>query len=886
MKLEASTVVNARAEPQLESDIDDNDLREALGMAAIPAPPALVPGQILDEAYRIEEKIGEGGMGRVYRAHDIRLERDVAIKVHGLVAINGRRWSYREAAALARLSHPNVVTVFEVGMYREHPWVAMQYVPGGTARTWLAAHPRTHAEILALYIAAGHGLAAAHAAAIVHRDFKPDNVLVTTAGEPRVADFGLALELAKSEDELDLAVGTPAYMANEQWEGRDVGATADQFAFAVAVWEALTGARPFAGKTAAELRAAILLPPPRPAKPMPRHVEAALRRALAHEPGDRWPAMAPLLAALARDPRRTRRRAVAAVGAAVLLVGAGIAIASLRATPAAPVEAPCARATAGLAATAKLRAQLQAAPDDRAVAKLDHWLERWRGARLAACEDTYVRRKQPLPLLELRELCFDRALASAEATLVELANAKTDRAGVVDQLPPLADCNDVSLARVEPLPKDAGERAEIERIAAGIAKVEVLRTNGKYAEAGALLAELEPRAASLGRKDLIADLLLARGSLGISLNKTTDVQAQFEAAAKIAAEANSDWLVARAWLCLLDFLVARREKPAEAERMVPVAEAAVMRAGNTARLRTSLLGTLGDLSMARGDLLTARAQYTEALELHEQVFGEDNELARKLNKLATIAGRLDDPDTARKHLQRANDLLVRMYGPRFRNLAVLWTTLAGVEYRAGNWAAARALQERAIALKEEANGKDSRTLVPTLTELVATLIETGELELAATHAERAVTLARAAYAPDHVKIVEALLARGNVEIARGMWPAAAETIELALAMQLRIGQTRPLEEVELANAQILLHDKRYVEARAAIERAAPLALAQGAESYATAKVLEMRGRVDQATNHRAEAHAAFARAHAVLAARRGTAHPETRAAAALADATK
>src|SRR5207302_1743091 len=175
----------------------------------------------------------------------------------------------REAQALARLSHPNVVVVYEVGLVDGRVFVAMEYVAGGTARSWLRESPRTAREILALYGAAGDGLAAAHAAGIVHRDFKPDNLLVGDDGRPRVADFGLARGLYDPDapPEPDRAplvdvtgtgsiVGTPAYMPPEQLAGAAVDARADQFAFSAALWEALYGARPFPGATPLEVQAA------------------------------------------------------------------------------------------------------------------------------------------------------------------------------------------------------------------------------------------------------------------------------------------------------------------------------------------------------------------------------------------------------------------------------------------------------------------------------------------------------------------------------------------------------------------------------------------------------------------------------------------------------
>ena len=874
LDVHATTVVSGESDGTPDDDLDDL-IKQALGMSQRLPPTALATGELIDGAYRIEEVLGEGGMGRVYRAHDIRLGRDVAIKLHIVVAVDGQQWSLREASALARLSHPNAVTVYQVGTWSGHPWVAMEYVRGGTARTWLATQPRTPREIVAMYVAAGRGLAAAHAAGIVHRDFKPDNVLVTDDGQPRVADFGLALELAKASGHAtSLVMGTPAYMAPEQWAREEIGPAADQFAFAVALWEALSGARPFAGETEAALRDALARPPGPPARPIPRHVEAALRRALARDAAARWPGMTSLLAELARDPQRTRRQRASISAAAVVLLGAGAGLASMRASDPAPATAPCLDATADLATSTRVRASLPAAGGDRALAKLDAWIARWRIARTTACEDVHVRRTQPLALLELRVLCLDRARATLEATLAELPKVK-DRTGLVDQLPPITDCADVvQLSNSAPLPTDPAARAEIEAVSAIIGQVEVLRTVGRVDEALATITALVPRADATRRTALAAEVRIALGANMLSTNKLEGVVAIFEQAAKLAAEAHDDALAARAWMFVLDTLVARLERPVDAEKMVPVAEAAVLRAGNTPRLRADLLGTMGDVAMKQGKWALARDRYTESIALHQQVFGENSELARKLNRLASISNELDDLASARTHLRRAADVLERNYGPRFRHLGVVWTTLGDVEHRAGNLAEARALLERALELKQATSGASSVVLVPTLTELASVLSDLGELELADRHIRRALEIATHELGPAHAKVADATHVLARIQRARGDWRAAAQTVKTALAIQHRLGAVPPADQLELTLAEIELHAGRPAGARAAVARARPIAAAQGEGSYAVAKLHEMTGRIELALGHRAAGLAALAQAHAMLVSKRGATHRE------------
>jgi serine/threonine protein kinase len=285
---------------------DEALIRAVVNTPVRPPPAAIVPGQIVVGTYEIVRRVGAGGMGVVYLARDLELRRDVAIKLHAS-PVNAERLR-REAATIAQLNHPNVVTVYGVGTHLDRPFVAMEYVPGGTARSWCAAASRTWQEVVALYRGAGLGLAAAHAAGLVHRDFKPDNVLVGSDGRIRVADFGLALSVDSNESHEP--AGTPAYMAPEQHATGEVGPAADQFAFCVAFWEALNGERPGTGRHA--LRAGR----------GPRWLRRILARGADPDPARRWPSMMALLDAI--DAARVRRRRA---GAALLGLCAAAAIA-------------------------------------------------------------------------------------------------------------------------------------------------------------------------------------------------------------------------------------------------------------------------------------------------------------------------------------------------------------------------------------------------------------------------------------------------------------------------------------------------------------------------------------------------------------------------------
>jgi len=346
------------ATPQIDSQQRGGALDETIDGGSRPAMGeggALYPGAWIGR-YTILAKLGEGGMGEVFSAYDTELERRVAIKILRPRVVHdplGQVRMQREAQALARLSHPNVVQIHDVGALGGQLFVAMEFVKGPTLRAWQEARdPRGEAgraPILAMYAQAGAGLAAAHARGLVHRDFKPDNVLVGDDGRARVLDFGLAAGLRElpatgeaSERSKARAVGlldsdltrtgsimgTPAYMAPEQFLAQAADARADIFAFAAALYEALYGELPFAGDTFAERHAAVVDGVVRPAPEgasVPAWLRCVLLRGLARDPADRYGDIETFLADLLDDPiARRRRRArifAALVGVLVLIAG-------------------------------------------------------------------------------------------------------------------------------------------------------------------------------------------------------------------------------------------------------------------------------------------------------------------------------------------------------------------------------------------------------------------------------------------------------------------------------------------------------------------------------------------------------------------------------------
>jgi len=319
--------------------------------------------------FRVIEPLGEGGMGVVYLAEDPDLGRHVAIKLlHERTAIHsqGRARLEREARTLAALSHPNVVHVYEIGAHDAHVYVAMEHVRGRSLRRWLQERERPWQDIVEMFCAAGEGLAAAHRAGIVHRDFKPDNVLVDPDGRPRVLDFGLAAQAMEPQptaegEAIDLdgltatgtVMGTPVYMAPEQHTGAPPDARSDQFSFCVALYEALFGVRPFHGDTLERLREAVLfgrITPPLGRRSIPRRVVAVVRRGLAVRPEDRHASMTDLLAELRAAAARGWQRPVLAIAAGVAVLAAVVGLVTPGRTTSTDAPVPAAVATVAVPA--------------------------------------------------------------------------------------------------------------------------------------------------------------------------------------------------------------------------------------------------------------------------------------------------------------------------------------------------------------------------------------------------------------------------------------------------------------------------------------------------------------------------------------------------------
>lgn len=750
----------------------------------------LAPGATLAGRYVILERLGAGGMGVVYAAYDRELDRRVALKLlHPTEDPTARQRLLREAQAMARLTHPNVVTVHDVGEHGGRTFIAMEFVAGESLEAWLRRGPHPWREVVARFLEAGRGLAAAHRAGLVHRDFKPANVLLGRDGRVRVADFGLARATALDEDETTLpldattaealsgasplsapitlpgaVVGTPRYMAPEQVLGGRADGRSDQFAFCVALYEALWGRHPYPAPTFAERvhRAAAGRVEPPPARGVPARLRRAVLRGLAARPEDRFESMEGLLDELAHDPAAARRRwlAGAAAGAAAAALVVGVvtyrarreALCSGGPERLAAVWGPGrrARVEAGFAATGLPGAALLAR---EAVAALDAAGDRWASRFTEVCRASRLRREVSPAVADRQMACLELRLAEldAMARLLEAPDEElaTRAAEAVADLPDPATCASAAeMVDLEPLPSDPRRRAAVEAVRERLATADALFAAGRF-EAARRAAETLIREGGSGYAPVDAQIRLALGKSLVELGDAGAAEAALWAALVDAERGGARRLAAAAADELAWLYGTVRVEP---ERALDWSRLAEARLGRLPGARKDLLETL----QTRVSILQEAGRLDEALELERRVFSELERLAPDALELARAHARLADAlfakgeyDEAVPHYREAVALRRRALGDRHPEVAPTLVSLGAALSQLGRSHEALEPLREALAIEEAVFGQDSPRLAKVLNNLAFVYQDTGEPDLALATFDRALAIVRGSWGPDH-----------------------------------------------------------------------------------------------------------------------------------------
>ncbi|HUQ05332.1 MAG TPA: serine/threonine-protein kinase [Kofleriaceae bacterium] len=720
----------------------------------------LHPGQTLGR-YRIERLVGRGGMGEVYAAHDPQLDRRVAIKVltatYRSSEAAGRL--VREAQALAKLDHPNVVAVHDAGEVDGRVFLAMGFVEGVTLGEHIARERLPWNEVVALFVAAGRGLAAAHGAGLVHRDFKPGNVLVDRQGRVAVTDFGLARGASElsthsmdggfpmhtpdpsahpsghhSHSSLDsnmtqagALIGTPAYMSPEQHSGERGSPRSDQFSFCVALWEALFGRHPFvpAGhdKVTSPFEYTHLittgeLAMPGAGTPVTRRVQAALARGLQRAPDRRWPSMTVLLDELEPPPAsyRTAIIGLAAVATAGVGVAVWLAVKPHDAGRTCAVEASDRVATAWNAEQAKaVTARFAAsgrpyapAMASEAIIGLDRYAQRWSQLAAEGCTTGAGGDAAGREIAVRRAACLDQRLTALRTVVGQLtvegrAELVDNAQAVVAGLPDLGDCADArALAAGGGPPPDVA--AKLPALQTRLAELRVLVDAGLFRDALAPAETLVTEADAVGWPTVRVGAHQALGEVyqGLYMPEALD---ETLAAATIATEARLDREAARAYALAVVAAGTSRRKDALTS-LAPVARAVAAATGDPLLVARAKL--------AHGRALTRASVYAEAEQLcreadavistHPDATRGDRAEPRKCLIEALIP--LDKRKEAREVIETALAEVKEKAGPDHPAVADLETTLAGFLREDGKVDEARAMIERGLALREKAYGAE------------------------------------------------------------------------------------------------------------------------------------------------------------------------------------
>ncbi|MDY7230958.1 serine/threonine-protein kinase [Hyalangium rubrum] len=795
------------------------------------------------QRYILLKPLGKGGMGVVYVAYDPDLDRKVALKLlrpdrEAPEGHTGRAWMLREAQAMARVSHPNVISVYDVGTFGEQVFLAMELLPGRNLSDRIRQEKYTWREILRIFLEAGQGLRAAHRAGLVHRDFKPANVLVGEDGRVCVLDFGLArlAEVSEAEEEArageagrreprtgdplalalpesNLMLGTPQYMPPEQYLGTGVDARADQFSFCASLYWALYRQRPFeprkVAQTAAEssrgapntgdswrrLPHVTAAQEPPADSPVPSWVRRAVMRGLSLHPEARFPSMDALLEALSQEQRRVQRRGAWAAMGTLALAAAGGGMYLFHQSRLCAGAEPLVASVWGPETRRQVEAAFTATGQPFAAETalkvgriLDGYAGDWARVHTEACEATRVRGEQTEELLSMRMVCLERrrkdlgaltgVLSEADAQVVERA------VEAVSALPSLQPCQDIaSLAEQPPLPADPAVRASIEKLGERIAQVKALQDAGRYKAGVELARQLEPEVVATAYLPLQAEL---RFHLGWLLQQEGEVEEgirQLERAFDTAESGRSDRTRLEV-LTKLIYTFASNGHPEEAERWGRVAVAILNRMGGEPPLALDLNGNLGYVALLRGHYQDAWDSFERARALAETTLGpEDPKRAKVSHGLGLAALRLGQYPKAIELLGASLRQTEAAKGPQHPEVATRHTMLATAYRESGDLENALTHVRQALEVRKATQGPEHLDVADTMDELGMSLIALKRHDEAVQTFREALAIKRKVLGDQHPDLSYSYDGIGQALLAQGRPVEAIEPLRQALSYE-------------------------------------------------------------------------------------------------------
>jgi len=731
--------------------------------------------------WELRERLGAGAMGTVFAAYDPTLDRAVAIKVlnHGDASV------LAEARALAKLAHPNVVTVYDAGELDGLVYVVMELVAGARLRAWAREPERGWRDVMRAARDAAQGLAAAHDAGLVHRDIKPDNIVVGR-DRARVLDFGLATVAGDTA-----RAGTPGYMAPEVVAGHAATAQSDQYSFGVTLFEALYGRLPTASAK------------PPAGSAVPAWVHQIVNRTLAPAPADRYPAMHEVVRALKRDHRRVRFGVVIACTA---VVGASLGAWTMHRGNAVD---PCGDAATrrGLVWNESVRngvkAGLAGAPwSGRTIAAFDEASRAWETSYRNVCEATRVHGGQSDALLQLRMRCLDRNLDRLGALAAALAGPK-DAHGVPDAptgeasasldaaarvaaptavvaLPSPAECETSSDASALALPVDPAQRDRARSAERDLDRGWAAFSLGRYREAQGIATRAEAALAKLEAPAIRAGALVLAAATAARIGTPSDAHAQLQSALDAAAGAHSGALELDVWARMLRTELFAGD-PAHVLEWAPFARAAASRAG---RQGAELDGIIAEADRDAGNLKAAKDLLDRALASTDPLRADQRALL-ELN-LGSVELALGDSTAALTTLTRARDRVITAFGDRHPEVALYDDKLAAANRARGKLRTALALHDQSLALRTAAFGADDRSIATSLYHRAQTELEAGDLAKAEHSLHDAIAIRTKVYGATSARLGELYAALGACDLARADASGARDHFAQALRLDPRL----------------------------------------------------------------------------------------------------
>jgi tetratricopeptide (TPR) repeat protein len=720
--------------------------------------------------YVIVDRLGAGGMGAVYVAYDAQLARRVAVKVlrPGISAFDARARLLREAQTMAQLTHPNVLAVYDVGAYQDGVFIATEYIVGRTMKEWMR-EPRSWREVLGVASAAGRGLAAAHAAGIVHRDFKPDNVFLGNDGRVVVGDFGIARALQPKDHEpvsqsapgpkVDVPAPPSGQLppsvppssetllsANLTQEGAITGTVgymppecakdatladprSDQFGFAVTLYRALYGQPPFVYKDLPSYLSALLDPPrPPPAgSRVPSWVHAIVMRGLAFEPSARFASMSELLEALGRDP--TRRRRAWAAGAFVAVVAAGGALGwaqherhvreecgageQLMAT----TWGPEAHARVGASISAS-GAPLAGELATRSQAALDAYATEWARVYREASEATLLRHQESTATLTDRLACLEGERDEVAAVVDVLSHADavvaTHSINAAYGLAPPRTCLEEGAARAASLGSGTAEhRARILAVRRALAEADAKRMTGKLDEAVATATSALTEARGIPHPQLEAQLLFLLAACKRELEDDAVARVTFEEAFAAAEAAGNDSLAAMAAAAVSLELGDSLADTHEARRWLAIAKGIRAREMSDDRADADILEAELSLVGAEGHVDETLPLRDRLIALLERIYGASHpKIAAAIANRANALGAIGRTDQGIEEGRKAIAMQERLFGPAMPWLAIYYNNLGSSLMDLGRFPEAKEALEHALALIEPLGPSNPHKVLP------------------------------------------------------------------------------------------------------------------------------------------------------------------------------